>query len=251
MNRIPGLLLIFILLWTSSCNRKLNIFSGDRDLDKFTTNDFEFEYFQAKSKVKFQSPDQSISSSANLRIKKDSLIWISLAPALGIELARGIISRDTIIFIDRFNKDVYTYNFEQLSRQFNFPVNFDMVQAMLLGNLPLEREITDRVEFRNKAFYLNQQRAHIDFNSVVSQDTRKVESIRMLEMPSGNTMTVEYSEFKLVDEEVFPFLGIISILYKTNKGDEETKVQIEHSRAERLHGPISFPFSVPDKYGRP
>ncbi|MBK8414658.1 MAG: DUF4292 domain-containing protein [Bacteroidetes bacterium] len=36
----------------------------------------------------------------NLRIKTDSLTWISKSPLLGIEVARVMITRDSVKFMD-------------------------------------------------------------------------------------------------------------------------------------------------------
>lgn len=250
MNKLTTMFAMMVMLIAfSACSKKLSVISSDRDLENFSTDEFKFEYLQSKLKVRFQSPDQNISSSANLRIKADSAIWISLAPALGIELARGIITQDTIIFIDRFNKDVYAYNFKQLSQMLNFPVTFDILQAMLVGNMPLPLKRGDGVDKDRGKFLLSQQRGSINLTSEVDNDSRKLESIKMLEMPSANQMNITYDQFSRIDDEVFPFLGLISIIYKTSQGDEETSIRIEHSKVERFSTPLSFPFSIPDKYG--
>jgi hypothetical protein len=248
MNRLIGLLIVLAVL--GACNRKVAILSSDKDLASFSTDDFSFDYFQSKVKIRFNSPDQNLSSAATIRMKSDSIIWISLAPALGIELARGIITPDTIIFIDRFNREVYHYNFDQLSRMFNFPVNFKILQSVVVGNMPLPLQMGDMADKEMGKFILTQQRGPIQLVSEVDNSSRKLEKMLMTEQPSGSQMRIQYSDFNKLDSEVFPNTGSIVISYKTSAGVEETKVQIEHNKVERLKNPISFPFSVPDKYGK-
>ncbi|HAR20844.1 MAG TPA: DUF4292 domain-containing protein, partial [Cytophagales bacterium] len=45
------------------------------------------------------------SSPLTIRIRKDSVIWISVNPALGIEVVRALITKDSIFVIDKIHKD--------------------------------------------------------------------------------------------------------------------------------------------------
>ena len=49
-------------------------------------------------------PVRQNSFDVNLRIRKDSAIWISITPLLGIEAARVLINRDSLMILDRVHK---------------------------------------------------------------------------------------------------------------------------------------------------
>ena len=70
-------------------------------------NFFDYEYLSAKTKITVINTDGKTEFSASVRIKKDSAIWISISPALGIEIVRVLITKDSIKIIDRFNKKYY------------------------------------------------------------------------------------------------------------------------------------------------
>jgi hypothetical protein len=74
----------------------------------------------------------------NIRMKKDSIIWLSVT-GVGLEVARGIITPDSIVFMDKIHKDYFVFNYEQLSKQYNFDLNFALLQSVIIGNLPFER----------------------------------------------------------------------------------------------------------------
>jgi len=204
--------------------------------------------FKAKSKISFSSPDKSLSSSANIRMKKDSIIWISVSPIFGIEAARGFISQDTIVFMDRVNKDVYRYNYETLSSMLNFEVNFEMVQSIILGNQVFDFKGEDNFSKKSGELKIGQKRGRFELETTAAIDNRKVRNVKVKEIPDGSKMEIIFSEFNIIAEQAFPFNTNVEIVSKGTKGDETTKVEINHSKVEVGDTPISFPFSVPGKY---
>jgi len=230
----------------SSCGKKLLPTSSvekEYELEKF-----DFEYLQAKSKISFNSHDKSLSSSATIRMKKDSVIWISVSPIFGIEAARGFISQDTIVFMDRVNKDVYRYNYETLSNTLNFEVDFKMVQSIILGNQVFDFKGDDNFSKKSGELKIEQNRGRFELETTAAIDNRKVRNVKVREIPDGSKMEIIFSEFNIIAEQAFPFNTNVEIISKGKNGDETTQVEINHSKVEVGDTPISFPFSVPGKY---
>lgn len=246
MMRLFSVLICSAVLVFSSCGKKLLPTSTVEE--EYALEKFEFEYLQAKSKIRFNSPDRNLSSSANIRMKKDSIIWISVTPVFGIEAARGFISQDTIVFLDRVNKDVYRYNYKSLSSALNFEVDFQMIQSIFLGNQVFDFQGDDKFSKRAGELTIDQKRGRFELETSASVNSRKVEFIKVREIPDGNKMEIIFSEFSAVDNQSFPFNTNVEIIAKGSDGDESTQVQINHSNLEVGDSPISFPFSVPGKY---
>src|SRR6056297_340448 len=57
--------------------------------------------FSAKVSAEVKLPDQSNSFRATLRIRRDSAIWASISPALGIEVFRLLCTQDSVLYIDK------------------------------------------------------------------------------------------------------------------------------------------------------
>jgi len=246
MTRLFSVLICSAVLIFSSCGKKLLPTSNVEEA--YALEKFDFEYLQAKSKIRFNSPDRNLSSSANIRMKKDSIIWISVTPVFGIEAARGFISQDTIVFLDRVNKDVYRYNYKTLSNALNFDVNFQMIQSILLGNQVFDFQGGDDFSKRAGELKIAQKRGRFELETSASVKTRKVEFIKVREIPNGNQMKIIFSEFSAVANQSFPFNTDVEIIAKGSKEAESTQVQINHSNLKVGDGPMSFPFSVPSKY---
>jgi hypothetical protein len=246
MTRLFSVLICSVVLIFSSCGKKLLPTSSVEE--EYALEKFDFEYLQAKSKISFKSPDKSLSSSATIRMKKDSIIWISVSPIFGIEAARGFISQDTIVFMDRVNKDVYRYNYKTLSNTLNFEVNFEMVQSIILGNQVFDFIRDDNFSKKSGELKIDQIRGRFELETLASADNRKVRNVKVREIPDGSRMEIIFSEFNIIAEQAFPFNTNVEIVSKGTSVDETTQVEINHSKVEVGDTPVSFPFSVPGNY---
>lgn len=70
-----------------------------------------------------------------LRIKKDEVIQMSIAPFLGIEVARAEISPDGILVIDRMNKRYVEVSFAEVKALAHADLDFHTLQALFLNEL--------------------------------------------------------------------------------------------------------------------
>lgn len=242
--RLFSVLICGVILIFSSCGKKLLPTSSVDE--EYALERFDFDYLQAKSKIRFSSPDRNLSSSASIRMKKDSIIWVSVSPIFGIEAARGFISQDTIVFMDRVNKDVYRYNYQSLSNALNFDIDFEMIQSIILGNQVFDFKGDDNFSKRAGELKIGQKRGRFELETLASSKNRKVENVKVREIPDGSKMEIIFSEFNIVADQAFPFITNVEIIAKGT--EESTQVEINHSKVEVSDSPISFPFSVPGKY---
>lgn len=81
-----------------------------------------------------------------LRIKKGEVIQMSIAPLLGIEVARAEISPDGVLVIDRMNKRYVRVSFIELKALANADLDFHTLQALFLNELflPGKGDLTAR-----------------------------------------------------------------------------------------------------------
>ena len=119
MNKKFHILLIVSLLAISlintSCKTKKTItranlreFTATRLIKEVEKNEFSFDYLQAKMNLKIETNDKSFGAKGQLRMKKDSIIWISVSLPLGLEVIRLKISQDSVYFLNRTEKTYLT-----------------------------------------------------------------------------------------------------------------------------------------------
>ena len=64
-------------------------------------------WLSLNTKINIEKEGQNTVVKANIRVKKDSIIWISLKAPLGIEVLRTMISPDSIFFMNRMDKTYF------------------------------------------------------------------------------------------------------------------------------------------------
>lgn len=224
----------------------------ENPMSALKVNNIDFRYLTAKSKFSFQSGEQNIeNTNVNIRMRKDSIIWLSIT-GVGFEVGRGIITPDSIVFIDKFHKDFFVFNYEQLSKQYNFKLDFNLLQSVVLGNLPFAQESGDSLTKENGQFRLSQQKDHLLINNFIDETSLKLTKLKAVDGPTSANFALDYADFKPVGQSLFPFTSLINLIARSQKDGQikNTKIQLKHSRVETSDQNPGFPFSVPSSYTR-
>lgn len=116
-------------------NSRDSILLNDNTKASLRNNYISFNTFSAKIKVDVQAKDNVPELTANLRMIKDSVIWISLqATFLNIEAYRVRITKDSVILLNKLEKEVQYRSIDYLQEVTQIPFDFATIQDMLLGN---------------------------------------------------------------------------------------------------------------------
>ncbi len=245
MNKLLLCLIISSLIF-SSCKRKTSLFTGKKE--KLEIIHPEFDYLTSKAKFKFDHDGKKVSATANFRIKKDSIIWLSVTPGLGLELARVLINKDYVFVLDKLNKKYYEYEFEELSDLYGFDFNYELIQSVILGTLA-EPYDNQRISKSDAFFAFDVHKGHYHFSNFIGTRSQKLERVEVADDSTKNTISVNYGDFIMVDQEIFPNKISAVIDYESEK-KPNTEINILYNRLSIEQIPLSFPFSVPSRYGR-
>ncbi|MGF7218437.1 hypothetical protein GGR92_004614 [Spirosoma lacussanchae] len=214
--------------------------------------EIDFRYLTARSKISFKSPQQDIdNANINLRVRKDSLIWLSVSK-LGIEAVRGLITRDSIIIVDKIHGEYSVYDFPTLSRQFNFVMNFQLLQALIVGNLPLPKRPAQKIKNERDYLLLRQSEGKVLVENYIGEEDRKLKKLMVTEQPTKNTLRLDYEDFTSLNNFLFPYTSLVTLDYqsKTDGQFYQTLLRIKHSKVELIEKTPGFPFTIPASYKR-
>ena len=243
--------LVFIILITAllgSCAKKTTIFTRTYDREKLNIQELEFDYISIKSKIEIQETHKTTNATAVLRIKRDSIIWFNLTGALGVQGLRGMVTRDSVKIINRVEKTYKEYSIDELVKEFNFPVDFELIQSMIVGNMPKSREADDFVKMQAGRFVIRQNIDDILIDNFVDRDIMKLVEVNVLEKSTDNSLKLLYKDFKNIEEQAFPFSSFVSLIHHNEFGELETSLTVQHSKVELSKEILKFPFTVPKKY---
>ncbi len=144
------------------------------------------------------------------------------------------------------------FDYAELSKRYKFPIDYNVIQEAMLGNLIMDRKANDDVTQEASFFLLKQHEdaGGIDVTNYVNAASMKIEKVEMKEANTSNSLTLNYSNFQPVGDKLFPYNGTINLFYKTVSGLLNTTIIFEYNKAESGDKELKFPFNIPKRYVR-
>src|SRR5690554_4039602 len=203
INRFLLLSVLFLIV-VSGCARKTIPYVTDEIMEEFEVNYFDYDYLSARSRIVLEEKSgKTTKGTLNLRAKKDSIIWFSLTPGLGIEAARGVITLDKIQMRNRMNGKDIDMTFQEFEEAYGIGLSLHLFQNILFANTPFELSYRDRLIRVGKTFELFQRRENANFKSVISAQHGKVMKLVGESTKGDGRISATYPEF--TDLEGQPF----------------------------------------------
>lgn len=245
MNNMKYFLLsALIMLGIASCGKKAIV---NKQLgDSFKVQETKFEYFTSRAKMLYKDDNQEVSAAVDIRMKRDSIIWMSIKPMLGIEVMRIIITKDSVLILDRMNKSMSLMSMNELSKKISFPLSFKMAESLIIGNLPLSVKEKGKIGIEREYFKLQQEEGDFDLISLISREYYKLERMNVKQRDTKNELLLRYEDFKVIGGQLIPFTSTAVLSYKSS--DKSTKISpqielnINHGKIDLPTVPITFPF---------
>lgn len=239
---------VFVTLILAGCHRKIvsTLPPPPKSID---IQEIDFEYMHGKARLVFRDNAKEREVKAHIRIRKDSVIWMKLT-VIGVQGGMALVNKDSITIVSNLDKEYYVFDYIELSKRFNFEVNYKIIQAALLGNPIQAKTAEDEVgedTFFNK---INQKNGSVMIQNLINKSTKKLERVDLTESGTGNSIKINYSDFQPVGDKLFPYKGMIDVVYKTVSGIVNNTIIFEYSKAEVGNKELRFPFNIPKRYDR-
>jgi hypothetical protein len=250
MNKTIGLFVIMCSLLVISCSKKITSpITISKPALTLSVEEIDFEYLQGKARMILRDANKEREVKANIRVRKDSVIWMTFS-VIGVQGGKALINKDSITIVSNVDKEYYVFDYAELSKRYNFDINFNVIQAAMLGNLIEARSDEDQVVQENSFFMLRQNTGTISVLNYINSASMKIEKVEMKETDTNNSLVLNYSNFQPLSNKLFPYNGTISLFYKTLAGILNTTVIFEYNKAEVGDKELKFPFNIPKRYVR-
>ena len=219
--------------------------SSDSLVQILLENQIDVDWFSAKSKIYFKDEQQSRKATANIRLRKDSVLWMNVKK-LGIEAARILITPDSIYIVDRIHKEYVIGDFSLIQQQYHLPADFDVIQNMLLGNPLLISGVKLETEIEAEHYHLassNDENPTRDY--WLRGFSHLLEKMVFLDYRNNRTVKVEMSDYQPLDKyEYFSYFRSLN-LSSPETGD--LRIDINFSKIE-INQPKKIRFDIPEHY---
>lgn len=238
-----------------SCKSKKTVVDASQNENRSTANKIIENYYNNKSNfstlyikanVQYVKNAQGKSASAEIKIKKDEQILISIR-FLGITMAKASITPTTVSYYEKLNGTYYEGDFSSLSQFLGTDLDFNKIQNLLLG-----RAVDDLKKGKYKESFADQV---YRLDDISGDNTRKsfyfdankflVNKQEITQTSEERTVRIVYLNPKEFNELTLPLSININTFQK--KGNAE--INLDYSTVT-FNDEISFPYSVPNGYNR-
>jgi len=117
--------LVLLLAATSCASRKKTV---------APTPPQTFEWLTANLDIEAEVNGTSQDLKGQLRMRRDSIVWLSVTATMGMEVLRAKISNDSVWIVNRLEKTYLTEPLDTVSAQLGMPLSLPLVQTLLLDN---------------------------------------------------------------------------------------------------------------------
>lgn len=256
INRLWLLAFSFWLLVLGSCSTNKNVstirnLSANHIIREVERNQFEFENIETKFNVNVKG-DNSIGLKGQMRMQNDSVIWISLSLKLGIEVARVIITEDSVKFINRTEKTYLSESINELKDRLPIETSLDFLQDLLIGNnIHFNEKYKATIEDNSYKLTSDRDTFWVTPNTFkvkrqqISAVPEPVEgSIRHFDKLSDQTVIINYDNFQEINGKLLPTKIIL------DAGDIfDLNIEIDYSDI-KVGEKLKFPFNISKKYSK-
>lgn len=212
-------------------------------IQKHYDNKLNFETASIRTNASYEDAKQSLSINADLRIKKDEIIWINLK-FLGFPAAKALITPTRVSYFEKINNTYFDGDYSTLSKWLGTDLDFQKVQNLLLGR-PIDN-LTKEVfvmQIVDNLFQLKNK------NNTQLQKTFAFESGNFLlkkqvvsQPMNQRSVTVAYPAYQN-QEAIFVPTGIqIEAMQK-----ESVKIEVEYKKIT-FNENLTYPYAVPNGY---
>ena len=124
--------------------------------------------------------------SGQLRMRNDSIVWLSVTATMGVEVLRAKVSNDSVWVLNRMEKTYLAEPLDSLVAKVGMPLSLPLVQTLLLDNNegvpPVENQMVQL-----KTFVMGNMAAKIRYKNVKLDEkttfplkiTDKMERVRL------------------------------------------------------------------------
>jgi len=202
-----------------------------------------FNTFAGRATTKLDIDGNSNDVTLNIRISRDKKIWVSITALLGIEVARALITPDSIIVINKLQglylKKPFSFIYQYASRQ----VNYKTIECLLVGNaMPelLTENSTIKSDMGNLTLSGNLQEL---MYSLMLGTNMRVTQFNLSNVNEGQALLVSNSNFIQATNRLVPSqIDILSTIK-----DKKIRANLRYTKVD-FDQQLDFPFNIPERY---
>jgi outer membrane lipoprotein-sorting protein len=204
-----------------------------------------FRTFSAKVNIDYRDAENKrYDINANLRMVKDSAIWLSANAILGIEALRMLVTSDSVKLLDKQNKTYTARSIDYLQEVTALPLNLSTLQDLLIGNAVFLDSNVVSYTHANNAMSLVSLGKWFKTLLTVSEPDYALQRIKLddIDITRSRTAELNYSDYQTRNGQRFATRRRINIVEK-----KKVDIALDYKQYT-FNEEVSFPFTVPKNF---
>ncbi len=247
------ILRVFLLIAVFNCSVVNNIrsqavadtarLSFDSLLHKVADAQPVYNTFAGHAKLNWDDGKTEQNFQATIRMKKDSLVWMSISGAMSVEGARVLILPDTFELLNKVSNEFLGRGFNYLNNWILFPVNFAMLQQIIAGEKLDIRPKASTAAFENNAYVIYYESNYLLEKVWVDTLNYTISKILLKDKLLTQQMSITFGSYNQLEGKPFSYHREIEV----NRDGVILKLTIDFTKV-KLNENQAYPFEVSGKY---
>lgn len=217
---------------------------------KLDSSSIDFDWMKIKTKVDVEHEDKKYAVQLQLRIKNDSLVFAKISKS-GITGVRILATKDSIIYVDKLNKQYYNGPYSDIEKLININIPFTFLQNLFLAEPTFlyegdgqKKVVEPLIQYSSNVFNKTENYSAFHQIQYFSCDSIKLQKVSVTDWKTKKEIRIEYK--KPSDINGYPLNKKIEF-----KGILENKpfilATIELKRVKKFDD-LTAPIDIPDDY---
>lgn len=252
MNKYLGLLLFIVLCSckatqptatqpAANTDQKL---STGKIIDGHYANNRNFTTAYLKASVRYNDGKNKQNVSAEIRIKKNEMILVSIR-VLGITMAKALITPIEVKYYEKINGEYFEGDYAALAKFLGTDLDFQKVQNLLIGQAMDDLKSGNYTTSTEENLYKLESKGETAKQFWFDPNQFWLKKQQIEQPAKQRSMHVQYPDYKVYGQTLLPTVLLIEALQPKGK----TTIDVEINAVD-IDQPMTFPYSVPDGYER-
>ena len=197
-------------------------------------------------KIQYEDKYMAVGGSVTVKMRKDSVIWLSVKK-LGFEVARALITPDSIIIIDRLAREYYLEDIGYIQKSYNIPASMNTLQSILLGNPVFFDPQGLSLEKKELSWHLFGKDENMERHFYLEATNLFLQMMQFDDIREDQKLNYELSDYRTLDDnQNFSYIRKLAV---ESPDTGPVTIDIKITKAE-LNVPQNIKFTIPERYTR-
>jgi hypothetical protein len=211
-------------------------------IEKIEKTKMDFVTMNARLKVDYETINNADSYIANVSMKKDSAIFLTVRGAMGVIGLKALINKDSVVMIYPLEKKTVSRPFNYLQEVAKIPFTFTTIQDLILGN-PIFMDSVGITSYKMYDSKLQVSLLGTIFKNLINlnEDNSRILHFKLddVDVNLHRTCDISYSDHTLVNQFQFPLYRDIAI-------SAQSRLEIHLEVKEfSFNEPLKYTFTIP------